>query len=169
VDRLWAPWRIQYILTADEKPAECILCAFPARGRGAFREHGILCSTGSAFVIMNKFPYANGHVMVVPARHAADPAALPAEDWQATAELLRRTMTALKTATHAAGLNVGLNLGRAAGAGLDAHLHWHVVPRWIGDHNFMPVVADTKVISDALEASYERLLPHFAALGEGPA
>jgi ATP adenylyltransferase len=169
VDRLWAPWRIQYILGGEERPEECILCAFPGRGRAHYREHGILCAGERAFVMMNKYPYANGHVMVVPARHVADPAALPPEDWQATAELLRRTMTTLQTSMKAAGLNVGMNLGRVAGAGIDRHLHWHVVPRWDGDHNFMPVTGQTKVISDALEACYERLLPAFASLGEGPA
>ena len=168
MERLWAPWRIQYILSADEPPGVCILCANPARGPGGFREHGILCATERAFVMMNKYPYANGHVMVVPRAHAADPAALSEQDWRATAELLRGTMGVVKEAMKAGGLNVGLNLGRAAGAGIDTHLHWHVVPRWDGDHNFMPAVADVKVMSDSLEACYERLLPHFASLGQGP-
>ncbi len=169
MNRLFAPWRIEYILRGDERPEVCIFCAYPADGPGRFRDHLILAATERCFVIMNRYPYANGHVMVVPARHVADPAALAAEDWQATSELLRRTASAVKTGLGAAGLNVGMNLGRAAGAGIDTHLHWHVVPRWVGDHNFMPVCADVKVMNDALEAAYERLLPHFADLGTGPA
>ena len=168
MNQLWAPWRIEYLLRGDERPESCIFCAFPAEGRARFRHHLILTASERAFVIMNRFPYAGGHVMVVPVRHASDPAEIPFEDWQATAELLRRTMTAVKEAMGAAGLNAGLNLGRVAGAGIDTHLHWHVVPRWQGDHNCMPVLSDAKVVSEALEATYERLLPHFAGLGEGP-
>jgi ATP adenylyltransferase len=169
VERLWAPWRIEYILRGDEAPGECILCAFPAHGRTRFREHLILAATEHGFVMLNRYPYANGHVMVVPTAHAARPGDLAPEAWGATGELLRGAIAALGAAVKADGMNVGMNLGRVAGAGIDGHLHWHVVPRWAGDQNFMPVIADVKVMSDALEACYERLLPHFAPLGEGPA
>jgi ATP adenylyltransferase len=157
-----------YILSGDEMAAECIFCAFPAEGRERFRHRQILCANEHGFVMMNKYPYNNGHVMVIPRAHASDPAQLDAQMWAAIGELLRGTMAAVKGALKAQGLNVGLNLGRVAGAGIDQHLHWHVVPRWNGDTNFMPVVGDVKVMSEHLEGTYERLVPHFAALGDGP-
>jgi ATP adenylyltransferase len=169
MERLWAPWRMAYILSGDEMASSCIFCAFPAAGRNEFRKHQILCATEHAFVMMNKYPYNNGHVMVIPRVHAADPSVLPPEAWDATGRLLRETIATLKDALKAQGLNVGMNLGRVAGAGIDQHLHWHVVPRWNGDTNFMPVTADVKVMSEHLEGTYERLVPHFARLGEGPA
>lgn len=155
-----------YILSAsaETSPAECIFCAFPALGRGRHREHLILCASRFFFVMMNRFPYNNGHIMVVPARHVADPSLLPDEEHQALAEGLRRATTILRGVLEPHGFNVGMNLGRAAGAGIDAHCHWHVVPRWNGDTNFMPVVGEVKVMGEHLEASYDRLLPAFAAL-----
>jgi ATP adenylyltransferase len=168
-DRLWAPWRMEYILSGDEVADVCIFCAFPAEGAAKFRAHGILCATERAFVMMNKYPYGNGHVMVIPRAHVPDPAELSEEDYRATAELLRRATTAVKGALSAQGVNLGMNLGRVAGAGIDKHCHYHVVPRWSGDTNFMPVVGGAKVLSEAVMETYERLVPHFAGLGEGPA
>lgn len=151
---------------AAEQPEECIFCAFPARGPAHHREHLILAVAAHAFVIMNRYPYNNGHIMIVPRRHVADPDALPAAEYQACAELVRKATTAVRGALGADGLNVGMNLGRVAGAGIDRHCHWHVVPRWQGDTNFMPVLGEAKVMSEHLEASYDRLLPHLAPLGE---
>jgi ATP adenylyltransferase len=153
-----------YILSGEETAEECIFCAFPARGPERFREHLILWADATAFVIMNKFPYNNGHVMVIPRRHVADPELLPEAEYQATCEVVRRATKALRVAVAPQGFNIGMNLGRVAGAGIESHCHWHIVPRWNGDTNFMPVLGETKVISDHLEATYERLLPHFAAL-----
>jgi len=167
--QLWAPWRMAYILSGEERAEECIFCAFPARGPAHYREHHILVGTPDAFVIMNRFPYNNGHVMVVPRRHGGDPGELPPAAYQAVSELLRHSLRALRAAVGAHGLNVGMNLGRVAGAGIEHHCHWHVVPRWDGDTNFMPVLAEVRVMSDHLDATYARLLPHFAPLGEGPA
>jgi ATP adenylyltransferase len=169
MDKLFAPWRMAYIL-ADEAPADaCIFCQFPSEGPARFRERLILCATDRAFAIMNRFPYNNGHVMVVPRAHAADPAALSDEDYRATTDLLRAATSAIRAALAPQGFNLGMNLGAVAGAGIAAHCHYHVVPRWSGDTNFMPIVADVKVVSESLAASYERLLPHFAALGTPPA
>jgi ATP adenylyltransferase len=114
---------------------------------------------------MNRYPYNNGHIMVIPRAHAADPAELSEEDYRATTDLLRRATAALRAALSPHGFNLGMNLGRVAGAGIDRHCHYHVVPRWSGDTNFMPVVGDVKVLSEAVAATYERLLPHFASLG----
>lgn len=166
--QLWAPWRMAYILSGDEPAEECIFCAFPARGRERYRDHLILCSTDTSFVIMNRFPYNNGHVMVVPRRHVGDPEHLPDEEYRAVTEMVRRATGAVRAALGPQGFNVGMNLGRAAGAGIEHHCHWHIVPRWNGDTNFMPVVGEVKVMGDHLVASYERLLPHFAGLGDGP-
>jgi ATP adenylyltransferase len=168
MDRIWAPWRMAYILSGEERSEECIFCAFPAAGPARFREHLILCAAEHAFVMLNKFPYGNGHLMVVPRRHVDDPGALEPVEHAATCELLRRSTQALRAALSPHGLNLGMNLGRVAGAGIERHCHWHIVPRWNGDTNFMPVIGDVRVMSEHLAASYERLLPHFAALGEGP-
>jgi ATP adenylyltransferase len=164
MERLWAPWRMAYILSGDELADECIFCAFPARGPEHFREHLILCASERAFVMMNKFPYNNGHVMVIPRAHAASPSELSVEDYTAVALLLRRATDALGAAVNAHGFNLGMNLGRVAGAGIDKHCHWHVVPRWNGDTNFMPVVGEVKVLSEHLYGTYDRLRPHFEGL-----
>lgn len=173
IDRLWAPWRMAYILSATgSAPAaasgdgaqECIFCRFPAEGKAAQEQHQILCSTPQAFVIMNRFPYNSGHVMVVPRRHTADLMALPAEEYQATCELLRQSVARVSRELSAHGVNLGMNLGRVAGAGIDQHAHFHIVPRWNGDTNFMPVVGDVKVLSEHMLATYEKLRPAFADL-----
>lgn len=163
MDRLWAPWRMAYILGASEEGQECIFCAYPARGPAHHEEHQILCCSERAFALMNRYPYNNGHLMVVPRAHAADPADSSPEDYQATCELLRRAIVLVRRELGAHGVNVGLNLGRAAGAGMDQHFHFHVVPRWIGDTNFMPVTGDVKVLSEHVLATYHRLLPAFQA------
>jgi len=167
LEHLWAPWRMAYIESGAETSAECIFCAFPARGPEHHREHLILAVSPSGFVIMNRFPYNNGHVMVVPRRHAGDPGDLPADEYAACGELVRRSTGILRSVVHAHGFNVGMNLGRIAGAGIEHHCHWHIVPRWNGDTNFMPVVGAVKVMSEHLVATYDRLAPAFAALAEG--
>lgn len=171
---LWAPWRMEYLLAEvpshsgpDTAPG-CIFCFFPSAGPSHYREHLILCATPQAFAIMNRFPYANGHVMVIPRRHGPDPSALPDDEYVATNELLRGSMRAVRDVMGAHGLNVGMNLGKVAGAGIAEHCHWHIVPRWSGDVNFMPVLADVRVMGEHIRATYERLLPAFALLGEGP-
>jgi len=169
VERIFAPWRMTYILSGDELSTECIFCKFPAEGPSRFREHLILVAQPHAFVIMNRFPYNNGHVMVVPRAHVGDPAELTDEAYVATMRLVRDATQAIRRVYKPQGFNIGQNLGRVAGAGIEHHCHWHIVPRWNGDSNFMPVIGETKVISEHLQASYERLLPEFAALGEGPA
>src|SRR5262249_32800588 len=151
--------RMAYIL-GDERPVgdgECIFCAFVARGPERHREHLILAAEEHAFVILNKFPYNNGHVMVVPRAHVDEPGKLGPEALAATSTLLTATVARLREALRPDGFNLGMNLGRTAGAGIAEHCHWHVVPRWNGDTNFMPVVGETKVLSEMLGGSYDRL------------
>lgn len=173
LDRLWAPWRMAYILSnhgsapgaaATDGAQECIFCRFPAEGPAAFATHQILHCTPQAFAIMNRFPYNSGHIMVVPRRHTADLMALPSDEYQATCELLRKSVAIVTRELGAHGCNLGMNLGRVAGAGIDQHAHFHIVPRWNGDTNFMPVVGDVKVLSEHLQATYEKLRPAFARL-----
>jgi ATP adenylyltransferase len=145
-----------------EKERGCIFCTKPRAADSC--KALVLARTRAACVIMNRFPYANGHVMVAPRRHTADLNALKPEEYAALMEVLRRSVGALEQALRPQGVNVGLNLGRAAGAGITGHLHWHIVPRWVGDVNFMPLIAEVRVIPEHLEALYDKLRPAFAAI-----
>lgn len=147
------------------KSPGCIFCEYPALGPTHFREHLVLCARPHAFVILNRYPFAAGHIMVVPRRHTSDLVGLDGEEYTALFDLVREASTALRTASSAEGINIGVNLGAAAGAGIAEHLHVHLVPRWRGDQNFMPVIADVRVIPEALGETYARLLPYFVPLG----
>jgi ATP adenylyltransferase len=166
MERLWAPWRMGYIMaeSGEEKKLGCIFCDLPAEGNARYRENLILCAGDHAFVILNRYPYNNAHLMVVPRLHVPDPSELPSLDFQILSELLRRTTAELKLVYKPHGINLGMNLGRTGGAGIDEHCHYHIVPRWNGDTNFMPVVGDVKVISEGIEETYDRLLPSFESL-----
>lgn len=156
MDHLWAPWRLSYVSTPKPpgSPAEeCFVCKALATNED--RKNRIIRRTPLSAVILNTFPYNNGHLLVVPHNHVGRLDQLSAEqsaDLQCT---IVDMIAALEKLMSPQGFNVGLNLGAAAGAGLPGHLHWHIVPRWNGDTNFMPVVADTKVISQSLDALYE--------------
>lgn len=157
MDKLWAPWRMEYIL--QEKPRGCIFCDKPVQNRD--QENLILHRGSSCFIIMNYYPYNNGHVMVVPYRHLADLSALTAAEQSEMMHLLGQSAAILQKTLHTDGLNVGMNLGKTAGAGIDDHLHFHIVPRWNGDTNFMPITGHTKVLSQGLYESWEMLKPRF--------
>jgi ATP adenylyltransferase len=162
VNVLWAPWRVELIEAA--KPEGCIFCNFMAEhGEEADRRNLILTRTGLSFAILNRYPYSNGHLMVVPQRHGGDLGALTPAETADLNQLLQRSVRALEHAYHPQGFNIGMNLGTVAGAGIADHLHYHLVPRWNGDTNFMPVLADTKVMIEHLEASYEKLRKSYAA------
>jgi ATP adenylyltransferase len=156
MDRLWAPWRMKYIKEGIDKPEQgCIFCAKPKEKND--RENLILSRGVHAFVMLNAFPYNNGHLMVIPFLHTSS---MDDIDTEAAAELwtlLAKSRQALSKAFKPDGFNIGINLGRAAGAGIDTHLHVHIVPRWSGDANFMPVLGETKVISQSLEDAYNAL------------
>lgn len=158
--RLWAPWRLQYV--GAPKAEGCIFCA--AASGNDDRKYLIAHRGPLAFVILNLFPYNSGHAMVVPYRHCPRVGDLSDSEKLEMMILLDLTTRAQEMAFHPEGTNVGINLGRAAGAGIEDHLHIHVVPRWVGDTNFMPVLGDTKVIPEHLEATYQRLHDAFAAL-----
>jgi len=157
---LWAPWRMTYIARAGAA-AECIFCVAPADRR----ERLLLGTTAHSLVMLNRYPYQSGHVMVAPRRHTASLAELPAAEHADLAETLRRALASLGDALTPDGFTLGMNLGRAAGAGIADHLHWHIVPRWSGDTNFMPIVAEVRVMPQHLLETYDRLRPAFAWLG----
>jgi ATP adenylyltransferase len=163
VRQLWAPWRGELIEAAN-KPTGCIFCAFIAEhGEEADRRNLILLRTPLSFAILNRYPYNNGHLMVVPQRHGGDLGALTPAETADLNQLLQRSVKALEAAYHPQGFNIGMNLGTVAGAGIADHLHYHLVPRWGGDTNFMPVLADTKVMIEHLETSYDKLKASYAA------
>jgi ATP adenylyltransferase len=150
-----------YIAGIEKKGEGCVFCAKPAQGSSRDRDNLLLHRGVHCFVLMNLYPYNSGHLMVIPYKHASDimgiDAAASAEMW----ELLRLCKAALAAVMRPEGFNIGMNIGRTAGAGIDQHIHMHIVPRWNGDTNFMPVIGETKVISQALADAYDALLPHF--------
>jgi len=154
--RLWAPWRAKYIQeVADKSPEKCFLCE--ALRLENPEEAFVLEINKYSFAILNIYPYNTGHLMVVPIRHTGNFEELTPEEHQDLGLLIAKCIRALKLAYSPHGINIGMNLGRAAGAGLESHLHYHIVPRWNGDTNFMPIIADTKVISEMLEDSFSKL------------
>jgi ATP adenylyltransferase len=158
--RIWAPWRLAYVKDASKDSDEgCIFCTAPAQNDD--RATLIVHRGERCFVILNKFPYTNGHLMVAPYEHLAT---LPELDAETVAELMalaQRAIVVLDDAYDPQGYNAGLNQGRVAGAGFEGHIHLHVVPRWAGDTNYMPVLADTKVMPQSLEESYDALAAKF--------
>ena len=151
---LWAPWRLEYVEHADELD-RCIFCE---------PEEELLVHSGAhALVVLNKFPYSSGHLLVAPHRHVADFGALSTDEAADVHALAARGVAALHAEYKPHGFNLGWNLGRVAGAGIEDHVHQHVVPRWNGDTSFMPVIADAKVLPESLLRTAERLRQHFGA------
>lgn len=158
---LWAPWRIEYILAP--KPEGCIFCDFPAAPAADDRANLVVHRSARSFTCLNRYPYNSGHLMVIPREHVSDLQALSPEGWADLQAELRLAVAVLSRAYRPEGMNVGMNLGRPAGAGIDDHLHWHLVPRWTGDNNFMPVLADQRVVVQALDEAWLRLRAAFDA------
>lgn len=156
--RIWAPWRLAYVKDAS-KDTECIFCAKPVEGSD--EETFIVHRGERCFVILNTFPYTNGHLMVAPFEHVGRLQDLDADTVAEMMALASRAMAVIEDAYGPEGYNVGFNQGRIAGAGFDSHIHMHVVPRWAGDTNYMPVLADTRVMPQTLEQSYEALRGKF--------
>lgn len=157
MEHLWAPWRIGYVTAPKEAgPADdCFLCRGLAESND--RDNLIALRTDSSAIVLNRFPYNNGHVLIAPKEHKATPGELTDDETLDLQRLLVRVVGAYDRTMKPDGYNVGLNLGKVAGAGLPGHLHWHVVPRWNGDTNFMPILGDTRVIVQSLEALYDLL------------
>jgi ATP adenylyltransferase len=154
MERLWAPWRITY-LTGEEKIDGCLFCV--KFNEIDDEENLILYRGETCYVIMNRYPYTNGHLMVVPVRHVGEVSELTVEEEVEILSLAGRCTRTMKMLMHADGFNIGMNLGRVAGAGVADHLHLHIVPRWNGDTNFMPVLGETRVISEGLRETYNKL------------
>jgi len=163
MEQVFAPWRIDWVERSEKNPdiEECVFCELPEDD--ADRANNIVARSDHAFVILNNYPYNPGHAMVIPHEHTGDYGDLDDDTLLDHARLKQRTFDALATAMAPDGFNAGLNLGGgAAGGSIDDHLHTHVVPRWEGDTNFMPVIGDTKVIVEAVEDTYDRLHGAFA-------
>jgi ATP adenylyltransferase len=156
-ERLWAPWRLEYI--EGEKPDECIFCA--AISAGDDRAKHVVHRGEHCFVILNAYPYNNGHVMIAPYEHVASIEVLDEPALLELMTLTQRSLGALRDAYGPEGFNIGINQGKIAGAGVEDHAHLHIVPRWGADTNFMPVIGDTRVLPQSLEDSYAELVPRF--------
>lgn len=164
---IWAPWRMQYIRSLGDEGGQddgCFFCKY-FENPEQDREHHVLWRESGILVMLNRFPYTNGHLLIAPKRHSGDPSQLTSDELN---ELTKATFTAVevvKKAFKADGFNVGCNLGRCSGAGVPDHMHNHVVPRWNGDTNFMAVLGATRVIPDGLDAAYDRLMESARELG----
>jgi ATP adenylyltransferase len=150
---------MEYVLA--KKDGGCVFCEYATLDASRFAEAHVLAATAHAFVVLNKYPFAAGHLLVVPNRHESALENLTADEHDALFRLVRDAASRLEKAVSAHGLNVGLNLGRAAGAGIGEHLHVHIVPRWEGDTNFMPVMADVRIMPQYLDATYQHLVSSF--------
>ena len=175
MEHLFRPWRIKYVSAAASEGAEgaggssgagsgdgCFMCAAVASGDD--EAHHLLARRERTLVILNAYPYNSGHLMVAPLRHVGDLADLEPEEQAEAMEVVTECVGALRAEYTPDGFNVGINLGRVAGAGLPGHVHIHVVPRWNGDTNFMPVLGDAKVLPESLEDTYRRLAPRLSSL-----
>ncbi len=160
---LWAPWRYEYLRTDRPRAHDCIFC-FGRLSAAERKRRLVLYDSDQALVMLNRYPYNSGHIMVAPRRHLASPELLTREERALLSELIAASVERLRSAMKPAGFNVGANLGRSAGAGFADHMHWHIVPRWEGDTNFMPVMTSTRVISQSLESSFKALAPLFKAI-----
>ena len=165
MDRLWSPWRLAYVTAAQTPPTTCIFCEAAAQSGAEL----VLWRGRHCFVILNLYPYNNGHLMVAPNRHINSLTSLTPEEQVELMTMARWSEMALNETYRPQGINVGINLGKAAGAGIEDHLHVHLVPRWAGDTNFMTAVAETRVLPEALEQTASRLRPIFAQLSSANA
>ncbi|HEN20475.1 MAG: HIT domain-containing protein [Deltaproteobacteria bacterium] len=155
---IWAPWRMEYILS-DQKAGECIFC--PGVDRKRDEQRLILFAGPLTMIMMNRFPYINGHLLVSPVRHVPDLSGLSGEERLDLMDMVDKSVTVLKKVMGPEGFNIGLNLGKVAGAGVESHMHFHIVPRWAGDTNYMSVLAEVRVIPEHIRETYSKLLPHF--------
>lgn len=166
MDSIWAPWRMEFIEDKRQKEggAPCVFCELaesPPNDKNLVLVHG-----ETTYIVMNRFPYTNGHLMVVPYSHTADLKELPPKTHEEILRLTAKSLDILSSLLHAEGFNCGMNVGRVAGGGIVDHFHWHIVPRWSGDHNFLPVLSKTRVMPQYLSETYERLQGDFKKLSK---
>ncbi len=157
MEQIWAPWRMEYIQM--EKPGGCVLCETP--GQDSDAENHILYRGGKNFVIMNSYPYNPGHLLIAPYRHIASLEELSDEELHEHFDIVSRSIKVLRQIFSPGGFNLGMNIGKVAGAGIEDHVHTHIVPRWQGDTNCMPVISDVRVVPEALAETYQRLKGKF--------
>lgn len=158
MEHIWTPWRFKYIVKLD-KPTACVFCKLPSES--ADEQNLIVHRAQDSFVILNLFPYTTGHMMVVPYVHEARLASLPDQISNEMMSLAKKCQVALEQEYKPDGFNLGFNLGKCAGAGIAEHLHMHLVPRWIGDGNFMSVIGETRMVPEELHETYARLKKYF--------
>ncbi|MEO0224932.1 MAG: HIT domain-containing protein [candidate division WOR-3 bacterium] len=151
---LWAPWRFKYVANVNDK-SECPFCEKPKKEPSL--ENLVLYKSKFSFIILNLFPYNTGHLMVAPYKHTSEISSLTDEEWLDITKLLNLSVEIIKEVYKPQGFNIGMNIGRIAGAGIEEHVHIHIVPRWAGDTNFMPIISQTKVIPESLEDTYKKL------------
>jgi len=154
---LWAPWRMKFVksIKKNRKNKKCILCNKVKELND--KKNYVLYRGKKSFIILNLYPYSNGHLMVAPNRHIAELDKLSSEEIIELMDLVNLSIKLLKKTHNPDGFNIGINYGKAAGAGIDKHIHIHIVPRWFGDVNFMPVISDTKIIPESLDSTYQKL------------
>jgi ATP adenylyltransferase len=168
-ERLWSPWRMEYIRRGEgDNTSGCIFCDVPAAGEDQDEANHLLARGQVSFALLNAFPYNPGHLMVAPYRHVGDYEELTAEELAEMTALVGAAIRAMREEAGPHGFNLGMNLGQVAGAGIADHLHLHLVPRWGGDTNFMPVVGQTKVLPELLSETYQRLRPRLVQAGARP-
>ena len=158
--RLWAPWRMEYIKKPKEK--ECLFCRVIREDND--RENLVLYRSEKAFIILNKYPYNNGHLMIAPYKHTPTPLDLDESEDRDISNLIKLCIKILDMTMKPQGYNIGANIGKAAGAGIEEHYHIHIVPRWVGDTNYMPIIAETKVIVEHLYQTYDKLKEALSSL-----
>ena len=156
MERLWTPWRRAFVEGTDTRAGECFLCTIAAEHNA--RNNLVTFRAERVFVLLNRYPYNSGHLMVAPYEHTGDLARLDVASANELMQVTQRAVDVLEGAYHPDAFNVGLNLGKAAGAGVPDHLHVHIVPRWSGDTNFMPMLSGTRVISESVQSLYEKLM-----------
>ena len=159
---LWTPWRMEHVLGQTKKISGCLF--EPPGDNSSNAEFLLLYRDNMRLVLLNRFPYANGHLLIAPVRHVADITDLTVEENYAIMDMLQKSCSILRRHLHPDGFNIGLNLGEIAGAGIADHLHFHVVPRWQGDHNFMTITADIRTIPEHINNTFSQLEPDFQQL-----
>ncbi len=161
LERLWAPWRYDYVSAPGERAKGCIFCAIASEDQTKDAENHVIHRGENVYAVLNRYPYINGHMMIVPFRHVPDLSALTPDETREMMEMLVVAERALRDGMNCQGMNGGWNIGSAGGAGIPGHLHMHVLPRWNGDTNFMSTVSGIRVVSQSLERAMEVLMPFF--------